>query len=176
MGCCFKRLIAQDAPEKRLVRLGRMLTIVFVIIGCFTAPFLTDGVFQFIQQFQGFIWPGIVAAFLGAFLLPRAPAFAGVTALLMGPILYSLFQTLTGQGLFAGVLAEPVFELNFLMQVFWCFVIIFVTMIVLTLIKPLPKPVTLPVREEMDLRTEPAVFIAGGAVILGVIAFFITFW
>lgn len=172
----YKRLFAQDAPEKRLVRLGRVLTIVFVIIGCFTAPFLTDGVFQFIQQFQGFIWPGIVAAFLGAFLLPRAPAFAGVIALLLGPVLYSLFQLLTKQGLFVGVLAEPVFEMNFLMQVLACFIIIFAVMIALTIIRPLDKPVTLPVRAEMDLRTEPVVFITGGAVILGVITFFITFW
>ena len=172
----YQRLFSRNAPEKRLVLLGRVLTVIFVVIGCYTAPLLTDGVFQFIQQFQGFIWPGVVAAFLGAFLLPRAPAIAGVIALLLGPVLYSLFQFLTQQGLFAGILAEPVFEMHFLMQVFYCFIIIFATMAILAVVRPLPRPVTLPVREAMNLRTEPIVFIAGAAVILGVIAFFIAFW
>jgi solute:Na+ symporter, SSS family len=172
----YKRLFAQNATEKSLVRLGRALTVVFVIIGCLTAPFLTDGVFQFIQQFQGFIWPGVVAAFLGAFLLPRAPAIAGVLALLLGPILYSLFQILTKQGLFSGVLDAPFFETNFLMQVLACFGIIFAIMTAISILRPLPRPVVLPVREEMNLRTEPVVYITGAAVILGVIAFFIVFW
>ena len=99
-----------------------------------------------------------------------------MVALLLGPVLYSLFQLLTKQGLFVGILAEPVFEMNFLMQVLACFIIIFAVMIALTIIRPLEKPVTLPVRAEMDLRTEPVVFITGSAVILGVIAFFVVFW
>lgn len=172
----YKRFFAHGASESRLVLSGRVLTVVFVVIGCLAAPMLTDGVFQFIQQFQGFIWPGVVAAFLGAFLLPRAPASAGVAALVLGPVLYSIFQLLTKQGLFAGILAEPVFEMHFLMQVLACFLIIFAVMGWLAVIRPLPRPVTLPVREEMDLRTEPIVYLAGAAVIAGVIAFFIVFW
>ncbi len=200
----YKRLFARNATEKSLVRLGRALTVVFVVIGCLTAPFLTDGVFQFIQQFQGFIWPGVVAAFLGAFLLPRAPAIAGVLALVLGPVLYTLTQALTRQGLFAipegetanalllrtretglpapvwentSNLADPaIIPVHFLHQVLAIFCIILIIMWISSKIAPLSKPVTLPVREEMNLRTEPVVYIAGTAVILGVITFFIVFW
>ena len=172
----YQRLFAPDASEHRLVVFGRALTVVFVVLGCLTAPLLTDGVFQFIQQFQGFIWPGVVAAFLGAFLLPRAPAVAGVVVLLLGPVLYALFQTLTRQGLFAGILDEARFEMHFLMQVLASFGILFAIMVLLTILRPLPRPVTLPVREEMNLKTEPVVYIAGAAVIGGVAAFFIIFW
>jgi hypothetical protein len=49
-------------------------------------------------------------------------------------------------------------------------------MAVITAITPLAKPRELPVREEIALETEPVVKIAGAAVILGVIAFFIAFW
>jgi solute:Na+ symporter, SSS family len=200
----YRRLFAPNAAEHRLVVIGRALTIVFVIIGCLIAPLLTDGVFQFIQQFQGFIWPGVVAAFLGAFLLPRAPAIAGVLALVLGPLLYCAAQALTRQGFFAipdgetanalllqtresglpalvwentAQLADPnLIPIHFLHQVVTIFCVILLIMWISSKTAPLAKPSTLPVREEMNLRTEPVVYLAGGAVITGVIAFFIVFW
>lgn len=171
----YKRLINPKASDQTIVRLGRILTIVFVILGCLTAPLLSDQVFQFIQKFQGFIWPGVVAAFLGAFLLPRAPGSAGVTALVLGPLLYSIFQILNKDGLFENVLEKPMLHMHFLNQVLACFVIIFVVMVVITVVRPLATPRVLPVREELSLKTEPVVKIAGALVILGVLAFFLYF-
>ena len=171
----YQRLMRPKASQHAVVRLGRALTIVFVILGCIAAPLLTDGVFTFIQQFQGFIWPGVVAAFLGAFLLPRAPAVAGSVALLLGPILYVLFQILNKEGLFVNVLGERVLHMHYLMQTLACFGIIFTVMVVLTLLKPLPEPRSLPVREGIALKTEPVVFVAAGAVIVAVAILFIVF-
>ena len=72
------------------------MTMVFVVIGCLLAPMLDNpkfgGVFQFIQQFQGYIWPGVVAAFLFGIIVKKAPGAAGVAALVSGPIIYGLFQ------------------------------------------------------------------------------------
>jgi SSS family solute:Na+ symporter len=171
----YQRLIQPNASEKSVVRLGRVLTIAFVVTGCITAPLLDDGVFTFIQQFQGFIWPGVVAAFLGAFLLPRAPAAAGSIALLLGPALYALFQTLNKEGLFTNVLDRRVLHMHFLMQVLACFVITFAVMIVVTLVKPFPAPRKLPVREEIAIKTEPVVLVAAGAVVAAVAALFVIF-
>ena len=171
----YKRLINPAASDKTIVRLGRILTLVFVVLGCLTAPLLSDQVFQFIQKFQGFIWPGVVAAFLGAFLLPRAPGSAGVTALLLGPFLYAAFQILNKDGLFADVLDQRVLHMHFLTQVLASFGIIFAVMIAITIARPLPEPRTLPVREHMNLKTEPIVKIAGALVIAGVAAFFLIF-
>lgn len=171
----YQRLFRPKATEKQIVLLGRILTIVFVIIGCLAAPRLTDGVFGFIQQFQGFIWPGVVAAFLGAFLLPRAPAAAGLTALILGPFAYAYFQLATKQGLFAGILEKPLFEMHYLTQVLWSFAVVFGVMIVMTLIKPLPEAKKLPVREDIALTTEPIVKLCAGLVIAAVVALFIIF-
>lgn len=171
----YQHLLRPDAPQKSIVRLGRILTVVFVLIGCITAPLLTDGVFTFIQQFQGFIWPGVVAAFLGAFLLPRAPAAAGFTALIMGPCAYALLQLLTKQGLLQPFLAEPLFEMHYLTQVLCAFVAVFATMVIITLIKPLESPRTLPVRDDIALNTDPLVKVAAFAVIAGVAAMFLIF-
>ena len=49
-------------------------------------------------------------------------------------------------------------------------------MAAITAIMPAEKPRELPVRGDISLETEPIVKIAGAAVILGVIAFFIVFW
>ncbi len=171
----YQRLIKPKASERSIITLGRILTVVFVVIGCITAPLLTDGVFTFIQQFQGFIWPGVVAAFLGAFVIPRAPATAGLTALILGPVAYSFFQLATKQGLFSNILGRPLFEMHYLTQVLCAFGIVFAAMILITLLNPLPEPRKLPVREEIALRTEPVVKIAAFAVIAGVAALFVIF-
>ena len=155
--------------------LGRILTVVFVIMGCLTAPLLDDEVFQFIQKFQGFIWPGVVAAFLGAFLLPRAPAAAGAVALVLGPILYAIFQFLTRDGFFAETAGDPAFTMHYLIQVLCCFGIIFAVMVTMTLIRPLSEPRKLPVREDIALHTEPVVYGAALAVIAAVAALFLIF-
>ncbi|BCX49709.1 sodium transporter [Haloferula helveola] len=171
----YQRLINPKASQSRIVMLGRILTVVFVIIGCISAPLLTDGVFGFIQQFQGFIWPGVVAAFLGAFLLPRAPSQAGFVALVLGPFAYSFFQIATKQGLFAGILGEPWFEMHFLTQVLCAFGVVFAVMIGITLARPLHEPRVLPEREDVALTTEPVVKVAAFAVIAAVAALFLIF-
>ncbi len=184
----YHRLVDRCAPQKRLVLLGRIMTLVFVAAGCLIAPVLDDprygGVFQFIQQFQGYIWPGVVAAFLFGFVVPRAPAAAGVTALAGGPAIYFLLQF---RHLYEGAVTPLLPEwdwvawffsdgFHFLIQVFVTFLILCAIMGIITAIRPLHRPRTLPVREEMDVETEPVVKLAGAAVIAGVVIFFIVFW
>ncbi len=100
---------------------------------------------------------------------------AGFAALLIGPLAYSFFQLATKQGLFSKILPEPWFEMHYLTQVLCAFGVVFGTMILLTVIKPLPEPRKLPVRDDIALHTEPVVKIAAFAVIAGVAALFIIF-
>jgi SSS family solute:Na+ symporter len=171
----YRRMGNPRASQGLLVWLGRGLTVLFVLTGCALAPVLDDpkfgGVFQFIQQFQGYIWPGVVAAFLHAFLMPRAPAAAGAVALVLGPLLYGVFQFT------AKTEARPWgHEIHFLLQVLLTFLIVSAVMGVMTLLKPLAAPRQLPVREDIALSTEPVVKVAGMAVIGAVILFFLVFW
>ena len=174
----YSRLISRQASQAHIVWLGRVLTIVFVLIGCSIAPMLADpkfnGVFQYIQQFQGYIWPGVVAAFVMPFILPRVPGSAGVVALLLGPLAYAALQ-FTANTAKAG---EPVngHTLHYLLQVLVAFGIVALVMAAMTMFAPRAEPKELPVREDIALKTEPVVLAAGAAVILGVIAFFIAFW
>jgi solute:Na+ symporter, SSS family len=171
----YRRMLAGDVSQRSLVWTGRCLTVAFVIAGCAIAPRLDDprfgGVFQYIQQFQGYIWPGVVAAFIMPFVLPRAPGSAGVTALLSGPLAYGALQWTARSD------TRPWgHELHFLLQVLCAFAVVAAIMTAITLRAPLPEARRLPVREDVALRTEPVVKLAGGLVILGVIAFFVAFW
>ncbi|MCL4176408.1 MAG: sodium/solute symporter [Verrucomicrobia bacterium] len=163
----YHRLLDRGAPERRLVVVGRIVTVVCVLVGCSLAPRLADpkfgGVFQFIQQFQGYIWPGIVAAFLFGLVVRQAPGSAGVVALLGGPILYGVFQA-----------ALP--EVNFLIQVAVTFMLLILAMGLITLWRPLKEPKALPERPGYDAATSPWVKLCGAAVIAGVVLFLVIFW
>jgi solute:Na+ symporter, SSS family len=163
----YHRMFNRNASQKQLVVLGRVMTLVFVVIGCLLAPMLDNprfgGVFQFIQQFQGYIWPGVVAAFLFGMMVPTAPPLAGTAALLAGPIIYGIFQKFAPQ-------------VHFLLQVVLAFNLVLVVMGLITFIKPLSEPRKLPVREDIDVTTAPEVKVIGALVMIGVVAFIIIFW
>jgi SSS family solute:Na+ symporter len=190
----YKQMIHRDAKQERLVWMGRVLTVVFVVIAGPVAVAMRknpnfNSVFTFIQQFQGYIWPGVCAAFVGAFLFKRVPKAAGATALLAGPILYGIFQyegalkaILIGQihsmaalkALIQSGGGDCVFfghKVHYLYQVVLDFVILMIALAVMTLVAPLKEPQALPVREEMNVKTEPVVYVVGGLVIAGVVAF-----
>ena len=163
----YNRLFDRNASQRRLLFLGRIATAAFVVAGCLLAPRLADpkfgGVFQYIQQFQGYIWPGVVAAFLFGMVVRKAPGAAGVAALISGPIIYGLFQRLTP-------------ALHFLIQVALTFAIVLTLMGLITFCKPLDKPRELPVREGIEIRTAPVVKLVGALVLAAVAAFYIIFW
>ena len=84
--------MVKEASPKNMVFVGRFTTVIFVVIGAFIAFFLKDfpqGIFTFIQEFQGFISPGILGAFLFGFIFKRAPRKAGISALVGSLLIYT---------------------------------------------------------------------------------------
>ena len=63
-----------------------------VVIGCFLAPKLADpqfrGAFAYIQEFQGYVSPGVLTIFLFGLFVPYTPRIGGVIGLVVGPIVY----------------------------------------------------------------------------------------
>jgi len=138
-------------------------------MGCSLAPMLDNpkfgGVFQYIQQFQGYIWPGVVVAFVFGLWSPRTPRAAGVIALILGPVFYFILQQTAG-----------VHQLHFLLQVLVAFLVLSGIIGVWTVVAPLSAPVDMPVRNEIETETSKVVYVAGGLVIAGVALFYILFW
>ncbi len=163
----YKRYLKKDASQPSIILMGRLMTLLFVFIGCFIAPQLGhprfQGIFNYIQEFQGYISPGILGAFLFGLLFKRAPAAAGVTSLVSSPLIYGLLHWQFG-------------DIAFLNRMAITFVIILVIMAAITRWKPLRAPVKLAVRESFDMRPSPAVKWLGLAVVIITIALYIIFW
>ncbi len=92
----YKRHIKKDTPSRSLITIGRIMTVIFVVSGCMIAPQLGNpkfqGIFHYIQDFQGYISPGILAAFVFGLIIKRAPPSAAVTALLLNVPVYGILH------------------------------------------------------------------------------------
>jgi solute:Na+ symporter, SSS family len=79
-----------------MVFTGRLTTVIFVVIGCLIAPQLADprfgGVFKYIQDFQGFISPGILTAFVFGLIIKRTPAAAAIAAMIANVPIYGILH------------------------------------------------------------------------------------
>src|SRR3546814_16651062 len=65
----------EEGQEKKLVLIGRTAAVVAIILAILTArPLLgsLDQAFQYIQEFSGFVTPGITIIFLLGLFWPRA--------------------------------------------------------------------------------------------------------
>jgi SSS family solute:Na+ symporter len=161
------RKVKKQPTQYELVTVGRICVIAFVFIAMLIAPRLDNpkfgGIFTFIQEFQGFISPGILAIFLFGVLVHRAPRACGTVGLIINPILY-------------GALKYFAPNIAFLNRMAICFAVILGVLALMTLLKPLPQPVTLPVNTSMDMRTDPRTKVFGIAVILLTLTLYAIFW
>jgi solute:Na+ symporter, SSS family len=163
----YKRHIHKSDGDMNAVKIGRITTVVLVVIGCIIAPNLGNprfqGIFNYIQEFQGFVSPGILAAFVFALAIKRTPAIAGIIALVLSPLCY-------------GILLVFFSDIAFLNRMAITFFVIIASMGVLTIVRPLSKPVELPVRKDFDMRPTKSVLWLGIAVIFTTISLYIIFW
>jgi len=163
----FKRHWKKDASQKALIWTGRITTAVFVVIGMFIAPKLGDpkfmGIFTYIQEFQGYISPGILAVFVFGMVFKKAPPMAGVTGLLLTVPVYGFLHWQFG-------------DIAFLNRMAITFGVVLLVMLFITLARPLAEAKVLPVRKEFDMRLTPSVVWLGGLVIVVTLALYVIFW
>jgi SSS family solute:Na+ symporter len=163
----FKKYIHKSASQKTLVKVGRICVGVFVVVGCLIAPLLDDpafgGIFTYIQEFQGFISPGILAVFVFGLLVRRAPAICGVLGLILNPIVYGLLKLLLP-------------SLAFLDRMAVTFFCVLGLMALLTWLKPLPQPVELPLNTRIDLTPSPGARAWGIGVVIVTLGLYAFFW
>ncbi|MCS3615946.1 sodium/sugar symporter [Salinibacter ruber] len=79
----------KDVSERRLVRIGRAVALICIVVAAALAPQLADldQVFQYIQEYTGFVSPGVLAIFvLGLFWSKATPNAALVSAVLSIPL------------------------------------------------------------------------------------------
>ena len=93
----YKKYINKDAKDKQLVNVGRLTSVCALIIALIAVKPLLGGLdqaFQYIQEYSGFIYPGIITVFGLGLLWKRASSRAAVwTAILTIPlgVLFKVF-------------------------------------------------------------------------------------
>jgi SSS family solute:Na+ symporter len=171
----------RKASQFQLVTCGRICVVVFVIIAMMIAPRLDSpdfrGIFSYIQEFQGFISPGILAIFLFGVLVHRAPRACGTVGLLLNPLLYGLLKWADKVPVLGQTgLAARMSELPFLNRMAICFFVVLAVLTVLRLAMPMPRPVDLPVNPNMNLESRADVKIWGALVVVATLALYAVFW
>jgi len=163
----YKKYINKSTGPKAEVRVGRITTLVLVVIGCIIAPQLGNprfqGIFNYIQEFQGFISPGILAAFIFGLFVRKAPRSVGIIALVASPVIY-------------GFLYFAFSEIAFLNRMAITFILIMVIMSIMTILRPLSSPVIMPSREGFDAKPDARIKGMGITVVVLTILLYIIFW
>lgn len=87
----YKPYIHKNVSEHGQVLVGRITSVVALIIAIIIAPVLSnlDQAFQFIQEFTGFVSPGALAIFLAGFFYKKANS-AGALAAAAGTFVFSV--------------------------------------------------------------------------------------
>lgn len=95
----YKKVLKTDASEKNLVVVGKVAIVVSMILGVLIAPHLgidKKGGFQYIQEYTGFVSPGIFAMFILGFFWKRTTSNAALFATIGGFGLSLLLKFLPG--------------------------------------------------------------------------------
>ncbi len=169
----YKKFFNKNASEKQLVGIGKWVVIVAMSIAALIAPALKnlDQAYQFIQEYVGFISPGVLAIFLMGFFWKRTTATAALTgSLLTIPVSTILkFLPVWTQGAFP--------DYPFLDRMTITFVIIVLIMIGISLSKPVTNQVSHTIIiDKKDFRVSPS-FILGSVIIMGILAgLYTAFW
>ena len=169
----YHKFFDKNASEKKIVRTGRWTVILSLLIASVVAPALStlDQAYQFIQEYVGFISPGVLAIFLFGFFWRRTTSAAALTAALLTiplSVVLKFLPVWTGG-------AFPDYPFLDRMS------IVFVTLIILIVIissldrKSKDAPVIIEV-DPSEFRCSPG-FIVGSVVIVGILtALYTVFW
>jgi len=187
----YRPFFNKEASEKKLIRVGRWTVIVSMLVAAIVAPALRtlDQAYQFIQEYVGFISPGVLAIFLLGMFWKRTNSAAALTAACLTiplsvvlkyiPKVWDLhFLGSTG---FASPVVQTdgtiVYEIPFLDRMFIVFVVLSVLMIVISLLDPKSKNAKRIIAVDASMfRTSPS-FIIISMVIVGILtALYTAFW
>jgi len=169
----YKKFFKKNASEKNLVKTGRVTVIVAMILASLVAPALRnlDQAYQFVQEYVGFISPGVLSIFLLGFFWKRTTATAALTSAILTIPLSTILKFLPSwtNGAF------PDFPFMDRMT------IVFVFLVLLVIVMSLASPKKIDPSKEIIIDTKmfrctPG-FVVGSTIIIGILAALYTvFW
>jgi len=169
----YKKYFNKEATERKMVIVGRWAVVVSMVIAAIVTPALKslDQAYQFIQEYVGFISPGVLAIFLLGFFWKRTTANAAMAgALLTIPISTVLkFLPVWTSGSFP--------DYPFLDRMTIDFVLIVIIMVAMSLAKPRKENDQHIIEVDTSMFRITPSFAIGSVIILGILAALYTvFW
>lgn len=95
----YKKIFEKDASERKLVNVGKITIVLSMVLAIIIAPHLgidKKGGFQYIQEYTGFVSPGIFAMFLLGFFWKKATSNAALFATIGGFLMSVIMKFLPG--------------------------------------------------------------------------------
>ena len=163
----------KPASDKQLVAVGKVAVLVCAVIATVVAPFLDNpafgGIFTFIQEFQGFLSPGVLAVFLFGFFVPKCPRVFGWLGIVIGAVAYASFKWVSLLGCT---------DSSFLNRMGYSLIVVCVVGLILTIFNHLKggEAVVLEDKGIIEMKTSGRAKGFGIAVVIATVALYILFW
>jgi len=184
----YKKRLKPGADEKKMVQVGKITVVVAMLLAVIIAPLMgidKKGGFQYIQEYTGFVSPGIFAMFILGFFWKKTTSNAALFATVGGFAFSLFFKFLPGfmnlqfleQFNFAKANADGIYEIPFLDRMGFVFLICVIGMALISMYenKKGVKPNGLEVDKSM-FKMNPS-FAVGALIVCGVLAALYTiFW
>jgi SSS family solute:Na+ symporter len=185
----YKKYFNPNANEKQLVFTGRVAVVVSMLLAGLIAPFMgidKKGGFQYIQEYTGFVSPGIFAIFILGFFWKRTTANAALAAAILTfplSILLKFIPSVTdlsafsGYGLAALNSDSGVYEIPFLDRMGIVFLCCVLVMVVISLLDPKGKNNPQGLEVDASMFKPNQSFAIGAFIVIGILsALYIVFW
>lgn len=184
----YKKIFNKEATERKLVNVGKITIIVSMILAILIAPHMgidKKGGFQYIQEYTGFVSPGIFAMFILGFFWKKTTSSAAMFATIGGFIMSVFFKFLPeyadlsflNPSGFSVPNASGIFEIPFIDRMGFVFVFCIIGMFIISTIENkrgvVPKGLQIDARM---FRVHPT-FLIGSIIIAGLlVALYTLFW
>ena len=169
----YKKYFNKEATERKMVVVGRWAVVISMVIAGLVTPALKslDQAYQFIQEYVGFISPGVLAIFLMGFFWKRTTS----TAAMAGALLTIPMSTVLK---FLPVWTNGAFpDFPFLDRMSITFVSIVLVMIAITLINPKKENESHVIEVDTSMFRITTGFAFGSIIIMGIlVALYTVFW
>lgn len=188
----YKKAIKPDADERKLVWLGRLSVIVSIFLAVLLSLLVGEKLmgegkqgFQYIQEYTGFVSPGIFAMFILGFFWKRTTSNAALFATIGGFVFSLILKVLPRFAdlsflepmNFSKLNAEGVYEIPFLDRMGFVFIFCVIGMSIITNIENrrgvIPNGLIV---DKSMFRMSPG-FAAGSLIVLGIlVALYTVYW
>jgi SSS family solute:Na+ symporter len=188
----YQKAINKDASEAKLVSIGKTAVIVSMLLGTGLALMVGDALmgegkqgFQYIQEYTGFVSPGIFAMFLLGFFWKRTTSNAALFATI-GGFVFSVLLKFSPEFMdlsflssinFAVPNAAGVYEIPFMDRMLIVFLLCVIGMYIISTVESKTKPSTKGLEIDASMFKTDKTFAIGALVIVAIVTVLYTvYW